>query len=83
MSLQDIYYLTNIIFFTLLNLILLGILILMFYIKKKFDQLQDTIERGVHRITDNPAETAVDIGTAVTAAAINKAKEVFAGKKKH
>lgn len=81
MSLQDLFYLTNIIFFTLLNLILLGILVLMFYIKKKIDDMQRTIETGVHRLTDNTAETVVDIGAAVTGAAINKAKEVF-GKKR-
>ena len=81
MSLQDLYYLTNIIFFTLLNVILLGILILMFYIKKKFDELHRTIEQGMHRLSDNTAETVVDIGAAVTGAAINKAKEVF-GKKR-
>lgn len=82
MSLQDLYYLSNIIFFTLLNLILLGILLLMFYIKKRVDSIQKTVEVGMHKLTDNTAETVVDVGTALTGAAINKAKEYLNKKKK-
>jgi hypothetical protein len=82
MSLQDLYYITNIIFFTLLNLILLGILLLMFYIKKRIDSIQKTIEVGMHKLSDNTAETVVDVGAALTGAAISKAKEYITKKKK-
>lgn len=81
MSLQDLYYLSNIIFFTLLNLILLGILLLMFYIKKRIDSIQKTIEVGMHKLGDNTAETVVDVGAALTGAAISKAKEMLNKKK--
>jgi len=81
MSLQDLYYLSNIIFFTLLNLTLLGILLLMFYIKRRIDSIHKTIEVGMHKLSDNTAETVVDIGAAVTGAAINKAKEYLSKKK--
>ena len=82
MSLQDIYYLTNIIFFTLLNIILLGILLLMFYIKKQVDKIHDTVERGMYKLSEHTADTVVDVGAAITSAAINKAKEAFSNKKK-
>lgn len=80
MSLQDLFYLTNIIFFTLLILILLGILILMFYIKKIFDDLHRTIQTGMQKLTENTSETVVDVGAALTGAAINKAREVLSKK---
>ena len=82
MSLQDLFYLTNIIFFTLLNVILLGILLLMFYIKRRIDSIHDTVERGMHQISENTADTVVDVGAAITSAAINKAKEAFSKKRK-
>ena len=82
MSLQDLYYLTNIIFFTLLNVILLGILLLMFYIKRRIDSIHDTVERGMHKLSENTADTVVDVGAAITSAAISKAKEAFSKKRK-
>lgn len=47
MSLQDIFYFVGIIYMSLLSVVLIGIIILLYYIKKKVTEVSQNIERKV------------------------------------
>lgn len=83
MSLQDIYYLTNIIFMSLLILILLGIVIIMFIIKQKIEEISDNVNEQINRvgrIASNAEEVANSV-TAVATGAIRKVSGIVGSKK--
>jgi uncharacterized membrane protein len=83
MSLQDIFYLTNIIFMSLLIIILLGMVIIMFYIKKKIEEISDNVNEKINavgRITSNAEEVASSV-TAVATGVLRKVSS-FTGQKK-
>ena len=64
MSLQDTYYLTNIIVMCLSMVLLTVLVISVFYIMKKFSQLSDNVNRRIDdigRIVDDPGDVAADI----------------------
>lgn len=85
MSLQDWFYTIGLIYMTLGIILLLALVVFVFYIKKKVDELQRTFEEKmaiISRITSHPAETAVDIGASLADLAIDKIKGAFEGKKR-
>jgi hypothetical protein len=75
MSLQDIYYLTNIIFMSLLILILLGIVIIMFIIKKKIEEISDNVNAQINRV-GRIASNAEEVASSVTAVATGALRKV-------
>lgn len=83
MSLQDIYYLSNIIFTSLLVVLLVVIIIMLFYIMKVIGKLSDNLNDKIDqvgRITQN----AEDVATSVSAVASGAMRTVssFLGSKK-
>jgi hypothetical protein len=64
MDLQNTFYVLGIIFMTLSILILLGIAILLFYIKKKITDLHDLVEQRIAeftKLTIDPLKKASNI----------------------
>ncbi len=83
MSLQDIFYLTNIIFMSMMILILVVIVILLFYIKAKIGELSAKISEqidAVGRITAN-AETVASSVSAVATGAMKKVSNIMGSSK--
>ncbi len=83
MTLQDVFYLTNIIVMILAIILLAALVILVFYIMKKFGQLSDNLNRridAVGRIVDDPVDLASDIGAAMAEKGVNQVKKLFNGK---
>ncbi len=80
MNLQDIFYLTSIIFMVLSIIILLSIGIVLFYIKQKISDLHAAAQ-NVLTVTDrylnNPSDIALEMGTAVAASAIKKVRNII------
>ena len=80
MSLQDIFYLTNTIVMVLAIILLTALVILVFYIKQKFGQLVDNINRrvdAVGKIVDDPSDIAADVGAAMADKGIKEIKKLF------
>lgn len=66
MNLQDTYYLLGIIFMSLSLLILIGIIVLVFYIKKKVTDIHDDIQAKLDDINDygvKPVKKVIDIAS--------------------
>lgn len=64
MDLQNTFYLLGIVYMILGILILLGIVIMLFYIKKKIGDLHDFVELRVDQLTNlsvKPVKKAADI----------------------
>lgn len=64
MDLQNTFYLLGIIYMVLGILILIGIVVLLFYIKKKIGDLHDFVELRVDQLTNltlKPVKKASDI----------------------
>jgi hypothetical protein len=64
MDLQNTFYLLGIVYMVLGILILLGIVIMLFYIKKKIGDLHDFVELRVDQLTNlsvKPVKRAADI----------------------
>lgn len=83
MSLQDIFYVTNIIFMSLLIFILIIMVVIMFYIWKKISELSSNINEQINRvgkITANAEEVASSV-TAVATGAMDKVSRII-GKRK-
>jgi hypothetical protein len=80
MSLQDIFYLTNTIVMALAIILLTALVVLVFYIKQKFGQLVDNINRrvdAVGKIVDDPADIAADVGAAMAEKGIKEIKKLI------
>lgn len=80
MSLQDIFYLTNTIVMILAIILLAALVILVFYIKQKFGQLVDNINRrvdAVGKIVDDPADVAAEMGAAMAEKGVREIKKLF------
>lgn len=79
MSLQDIYYLTNIIFTSLLVVLLVVIIIMLFYIMKVIGKLSDNLNEKIDqvgRITQNAEDVASSV-SAVASGAIRKVSNLI------
>lgn len=84
MDLQNTFYLLGIIYMVLGILILIGIVILLFYIKKKIGDLQDFIELRVDQLTHmtlTPVKKASDIVKDILPSS-KKARPASAAKRK-
>ena len=69
---------------TLYTLLLIAVVILLFYIKKKITDFTDSIQERIEiakDITKHPKEIAISVGAAVADTAINKAARAMKSKK--
>ncbi len=77
MNLQDTYYLLGIIFMSLSLLILIGIIVLVFYIKKKVSDIHDDIKAKLDDINDygvKPVKKVIDIASSFFSGRDKKSK---------
>lgn len=84
MSLQDLFYLLGIIMMSLASLLLLGIVILLFYIKKKITDLHDTIENKINTVSSlvsQSGEIAANVGATLAQGAIKGVARMMEKKK--
>lgn len=80
MTLQDTFYVVAIISFSMSIILLTSLVVLIFFIMKKFGQLADNVNQrvdAVGKIVDNPGEAAVDIGASIIGASIVRVKSMF------
>jgi Sec-independent protein translocase protein TatA len=85
MALQTTFYIVGIICMTLYTLLLLAVVILLLYIKKKINELTDEVQSKievVREITSHPKEVAATVGAAVAQTAIEKASQLSKTKNK-
>jgi hypothetical protein len=78
MSLQNWFYLTNIIVMVLAIVLLAALVVLVFYIMRKFGQLSDNISRrvdAVGKIVDDPADLAAEVGAAMAEKGVRQIKK--------
>lgn len=81
MDIQNTYYVLGIIFMTLSIILLVGMLVLVFYIWRKVSQMQQFIEEKIDDLTNRPGEIAGELGAAMVHKAVKKAKSFFEGEK--
>ncbi|HUQ85806.1 MAG TPA: hypothetical protein VM077_05775 [Candidatus Limnocylindrales bacterium] len=77
MNLQDTYYILSIVFMSLSLLILIGIVVLVFYIKKKVTSIHDDIQSKLNDINDygvKPVKKVIDIASAFFSGASKRKK---------
>lgn len=70
---------------TLGVILLVALVIAVFYIKKKINDIHRTFEQKLHfleKVASRPAESAVDIGATLAEAAMDRIKSAFEGNKK-
>jgi uncharacterized membrane protein len=80
MSLQNVFYLTNIIVMILAIILLVALVILVFVIMKKFTELANNISRRIDtvgRIIDDPVDVAAEMGAAMAEKGIQKIKKLI------
>jgi uncharacterized membrane protein len=68
MNLQDIYYTLGIIFDVLFIILLLGIFVLLFYIKQKVTAIYESVEQPISKVRDainHPENIAANLGAAL------------------
>ncbi|MGI8420563.1 MAG: hypothetical protein ACR2LN_08070 [Candidatus Levyibacteriota bacterium] len=68
MDLQNVFYTVGIIFMVAALLILVGIAVLIFYVKKKIEEVHTSIENSIDSLTAlsvKPVQRAVDIARSV------------------
>jgi uncharacterized membrane protein len=82
MDLQTVFYILGIIFMSLSILLLVGLVILVFYIWKKVTQMQKMIEEKIDDISSRPGEIAAEVGAKVVTQAVKKAQDYFSHKKR-
>jgi len=66
MNLQDTFYIMGIVFMTLSILMLIGIVVLLFYIKKKIADIHEHVELKLDELADfavSPVKKAVHFAT--------------------
>ncbi len=83
--LQSAFYTIGIICMTLYTLLLIAIVILLFYIKKKINEFTDSFHdkiETVKEITSHPKEVAASVGAAVADTAITKATQAMHSQKR-
>lgn len=81
MDLQNTFYVLAIIYMVLGIVILIGIGVGIFFIKKKIDEIQKMIQEKINAFSQ-PAEMAMNMGSVVAGAAIEKVKSMISGRKK-
>jgi uncharacterized membrane protein len=76
-TLQTLFYVLGIITMIVGLIILIAIGILIFYIRRRINEIHNTIEDKVNLITNRSAEFAVDTGAALAEAAVKKMKKII------
>jgi len=85
MTLQNIFFVVGIICMTLYTLLLVAVVVLLFYIKKKISDLTENIQEKIDlakEVITHPQNVAASVGAAVADTAISKAVEFINHKKK-
>ena len=80
MMLQNTFYIIGIICMTLYTLLLIAIVVLLFYIKKKISDVSKNVEekiREVKEIVSHPKEVAASVGAAVADTALHQAAKMM------
>ena len=75
MDLQSVFYVLGIICMSLSLILLIGLVVLVFYIWRKVSQLQKIVEEKIDDITNRPGEIATEIGAKMVSQAVKKAKD--------
>lgn len=70
MTLESFFYVYAIIFMTLCFAMLIAIVVAVFYMKSKIDEIQHQIETKIENLKSKPQEIAMDLGTTVALKAI-------------
>jgi Sec-independent protein translocase protein TatA len=85
MDLQNTFYIVGIIYMTLYTLLLIAVIVLLIYIKKKVTELTENIQEKINTIQDmasHPKETAASFGAAVAQTAFEKVSRSRNSRKK-
>jgi hypothetical protein len=85
MNIQNTFYILGIIYMTLYTLLLIAVVILLFYIKKRINDAVSDIKNKLEIAKDiisHPKEIAAEVGRAVTATALDKASEFLKNRKR-
>lgn len=78
MNLQDTYYILSIVFMSLSLLLFIGLIVLVFYIKKKITNIHDKIDQRLDDINDygvKPVKKVIDIASSFFSNRSNKSKK--------
>jgi flagellar basal body-associated protein FliL len=81
MVLQNTFYIMAIILMSLMFLLMVVLVIGVFYIKRKIDQIHRQVTEKIDNIV-RPAEMAVNVGSTIAATAFNTFKRFSSNKKK-
>jgi hypothetical protein len=84
MNLQDTFYIVGIISMTLYTLLLIAIIILLFYIRKKVSDLAENISKKFEVINDiikHPKEVATSVAAGVAETALTHVVDFVKSKK--
>lgn len=80
MSIQNIFYIFGIIFMSLGIIVLIVISVVLVTIKQKITHLHDLIDEKMqflNRLTNDPADVAINWGTRAATTAVKKVKEAI------
>lgn len=77
MDLQTVFYVMGIVFMSLMIAIMIAMVLVVFYIKRKIDRIQQDIEDKINMLF-KPADIAVEVGSQV----IQKARKLLANRGK-
>lgn len=80
MSLQDIFYVVSIVYMTLFIVLMIGLVIVLFYIKRTIDQVCKTVNEKIaviSHITSEPKDFAASVGAAVAHSAMKRVKKMM------
>lgn len=77
MDLQTVFYLVGIIYMTFATILLIAMVIVVFYIKKKITDIHDQVNEKIHTFTTKPADVALEVGAAVATSAVKKMKDII------
>jgi uncharacterized membrane protein len=79
MDLQNTFYTLAIIFMILGIILLIGIAVLLFYIKNKISDIHENVNQKINKFVE-PAEIAMGIGSVVAEGAAKKVRKLLKGK---
>lgn len=75
MALQDIFYIVGIVFMTVYLVLLIAIVVVLLYLRKKVAEFQTTVEEKfeiVKTVLSHPADVATSVGAAMASSALKK-----------
>jgi hypothetical protein len=80
-GLQEAFYIIDIIFMSLMLLLIIGLLVGVFIIKNKINKIHDNIERKIDSVT-NIAEKGGELAALASSGVVRKARKALSKKKK-